>query len=155
MGKWCRCSSINGQMSFSRWWFFLCWCFRRLYNVICNMSTQSIWSRRTNSTPSLHTVQQNTKKLQEQSENMLMITSIYSIILYSHSPVAAEKLLFEVLHALCVEPIHALAALQHIVIKFASFTAIAINFLLIHAMFLIPAQLVHLCNNTRQLVSNY
>lgn len=75
-----------------------------------------------------------------------MIISIKSTILYSHSPIAAEKLLFEVLHALCVEPIHALAALQHIVIKFAGFTAITINLFLVHAMFLIPAQLVHLRN---------
>lgn len=65
----------------------------------------------------------------------------------THLHVAAQQLALEVLHALGVKPVPALTALEHVVIEFARFAAIAINLLFIHAMLFIPAELVRLLNN--------
>jgi len=89
--------------------------------------------------PLLQTVQQKTKNL----DNEIHFSLDHSkAIEYVH--IAAQQLLLEVLHALGVEPVPTFAALQHIVIEFSRFAAVAVDLLFVDPMLLIPAELIRL-----------
>jgi len=89
-------------------------------------------------------VQQNTKNLEEYSS--IKFKDPTKAIQDLH--VAAQQLPLEVLHALGVEPVATLAALQHVVIEFARLPAVAVYLLFVHPMLLIPAKLIRLWEKT-------